>query len=938
MDVARKILSDIIVHMKYARYLPEQKRRETWDELVDRNKEMHLKKFPSLKEEIDKAYKLVYQRKVLPSMRSMQFGGRPIEVGPQRAYNCSYLPIDDWRAFQEVMFLLLSGCGVGYSVQEHHIEKLPDIRKPNPSRFKRWLISDSIEGWADAIKVLMKSYFNGGYTVDFDFSDIRAKGSLLVTSGGKAPGPQPLKECILKIEGILSSKNNGDKLKPIEVHDILCHIADAVLAGGIRRSAMISLFNADDEDMLSCKAGSWWELNPQRGRANNSAVLLRHKIDKSFFKKLWKKIELSHSGEPGIYFTNDKDVLTNPCCISGECRILTKDGYIPLKDLEGHIETYNKDGEIVNGVVYKTGQKETIEIKCGNTKRYTSLRVTKDHRLMLDNGSSINAGDLKHGDRIRPYFFLREYSDVTEFKYGFIFGDGTFRKNGSNHKKVEVNFSPLKDHDIIELFKRTNDDRLKRIFTTHVTREDVEKRGIDLSTNIEDKALPCFITNDFLMGLYSANGSVVSETRVSYKTVSKNLAYGLLDLLKRMGFEYPYVTTNKPKIVSFGNGDYLCKESYDVNLSRLSDLIKFGAEIGFHQEYKRDALEHTILKKSPYVFSIKDFGTEDVYDFSLFDDTHWGVIEGLVVHNCEIALPANCFCNLTEINASDIESQADFNERARVAAFIGTLQASYTNFHYLRNVWKTTSEKYALLGIGMTGIASNAVFKYDIKQASLESLIENERVSKMIGINKAARIGCVKPSGTTSILLGTSSGIHAWHNDYYIRRIRVGKNEAIYKYLMETNPSLLEDDYFRPHDTAIITIPQKAPDGATLRNESPLHLLNRVKEIRDKWIIPSHRSGDNTHNVSCTVNIKPDEWESVGEWMWENRDCYNGLSVLPYDSGTYTQAPFEDIDRKTFEDMFSKLHSVDLTKVIESEDDTNLQNELACAGGSCEIQ
>ena len=312
---SRDILSDITVYMKYAKYVPELNRRETWEELVTRNKEMHQKRYPDLKDEIEEKYKLVYDKKVLPSMRSLQFGGKPIQISPNRIYNCAYLPIDHIDAFNETMFLLLGGTGVGYSVQKHHVAKLPVISKPYQKRTRRFLVGDSIEGWADAVKVLMKSYMNGGSSkIEFDYSDVRPKGAMLVTSGGKAPGPQPLKECILKIQGMLEAKDNGDQLTTLEAHDIICHIADAVLAGGIRRAALISLFNADDNEMISCKSGNWWELNAQRGRANNSAVLMRHKITKDFFMDLWERVKLSGAGEPGIYFNNDKDWGTNPCC------------------------------------------------------------------------------------------------------------------------------------------------------------------------------------------------------------------------------------------------------------------------------------------------------------------------------------------------------------------------------------------------------------------------------------------------------------------------------------------------------------------------------------------------------------------------------------------------------------------------------------------------
>ena len=617
MDISTQILSDITVYMKYAKYIPELERRETWKELVTRNKQMHLKKYPTLKKEINDAYKMVLDKKVLPSMRSMQFAGKPIEISPNRVYNCAYLPIDDWRAFSEAMFLLLGGTGVGYSVQKHHVEELPEIRKPNFTRTRRFLIADSIEGWADAVKALMKNYFQGGSHLKFDYSDIRAKGARLVTSGGKAPGPQPLKECLVKVEGILKGKEDGSKLSTLETHDIVCHIADAVLAGGIRRAALISLFSAHDDEMISCKSGNWWELNPQRGRSNNSAVLMRHKITKEFFMDLWKRVELSGAGEPGIYLSNDKDWGTNPCC--------------------------------------------------------------------------------------------------------------------------------------------------------------------------------------------------------------------------------------------------------------------------------------------------------------------------------EIALRPYQFCNLCEVNVSNIESQEDLNDRVRVASFIGTLQAGYTDFHYLRPVWQRTTEKDALIGVSMTGIGSGTVLGYDMKAAAKIVKEENDRVAKLIGINKSARTTTVKPAGTTSLTLGTSSGIHAWHNDYYIRRIRVGKNESIYKHLMEYHNELVEDEYFRPHDTAVISVPQKAPNGAIMRTESPFQLLERVKKVATEWIKPGHRSGNNSHNVSATISLRDHEWDAAGEWMWDNKESYNGLSVLPYNGGTYTQAPFEDIDQETYDKLMIALTNVDLSQIIETEDETDLKGELACAGGSCEI-
>lgn len=617
MDKGLEILSKLVVFNKYAKYIPELKRRETYEEIIYRYLKMMVNKYPNLENEIWENGALILEKKVLPSMRALQFAGQAIEKNNSRLYNCCYLPIDDYRAFSEIMFLLLGGTGVGYSVQYNHISKLPEIRKP--LKEQKFLIGDSIEGWADAVRHLTASYFGIRNTKPrFDFSDIRPKGQRLITAGGKAPGPEPLKKCLFEIEQILERKKDGEKLTSLEVHDIVCHIADAVLAGGIRRAALISLFSADDEDMLTCKFGNWWELNPQRGRANNSAVLVRHRITEEFFKKLWKKVELSGSGEPGIYFTNNPDWGTNPCA--------------------------------------------------------------------------------------------------------------------------------------------------------------------------------------------------------------------------------------------------------------------------------------------------------------------------------EIALRPYQFCNLCEINADEINSEHDFERVVEAAAFFGTLQAGFTDFHYLRPIWQRTTEKDALLGIGITGIASGKLEKYNLTSFANLAKETNKKYSQIIGINPAARITTVKPSGTTSCVLGTSSGIHSWHSKYYIRRMQMTKQDPVYLYLKENHSYLVKDHLLIPN-SVVVEIPIKAPEGAITRHdETAIDLLKRVEKYNRDWVRAGHVSGDNTNNVSATISVKENEWEEVGNWMWENRNNFNGLSVLPFNGGTYQQAPFEDITEEQYYLLYSQLKDIDLREVIEEDDNTQLSQEAACAGGNCEVQ
>lgn len=237
----------------------------------------------------------------------------------------------------------------------------------------------------------------------------------------------------------------------------------------------------------------------------------------------------------------------------------------------------------------------------------------------------------------------------------------------------------------------------------------------------------------------------------------------------------------------------------------------------------------------------------------------------------------------------------------------------------------------------MTGIASGGVLKLDMKEAANMVKEENARVSSLIGTMPAARCTTVKPEGTSSLVLGTSSGIHAWHNDFYIRRVRVGKNESIYNYLVNNHPELVTDEFFKPNIQAVIEVPQKAPSGAVTRQESALDLLKRVSKVWKEWVKPGHRKGANKNNVSTTVSIKADEWDEVGRWMWDNRDNFTALSVLPHSEHTYMQAPFEDIDEATYLEGVKVLHNINLDDVKEIQDDTNLQGEAACSANGCEV-
>jgi len=300
---------------RYAKYQPDLGRREVYWETVERDEIMHINRYPEHTSMIERAFKAVHEKKVLPSMRSMQFGGIAIEKNNPRMYNCCFTHINRTDVFSKIFYLLLCGCGVGYSVQEQHVEMLPRLKTIDKRKVTHHVVKDSIEGWADAIEMLMWSYFYGGDWVEFAYHEIRDEGTPLKTSGGKAPGHLGLRKAIEAIRKILD-KAQGRKLRPLDCHDILCHLSIAVLSGGIRRSAMISLFSPSDTEMIFCKAKGNYDpgkgINDQRQMANNSAVFLRGSVKEHEFRRIIRVAEENY-GDPGFLFVTNLDYGCNPC-------------------------------------------------------------------------------------------------------------------------------------------------------------------------------------------------------------------------------------------------------------------------------------------------------------------------------------------------------------------------------------------------------------------------------------------------------------------------------------------------------------------------------------------------------------------------------------------------------------------------------------------------
>lgn len=617
MDLGSKLMSDVTIFLKYAKYLPSLQRRETFGECVSRSEAMDMDRFPKLTDTIHAAYNDTRSLLAMPSMRKLQFAGDAILKNHARSYNCAFTHLKEPKAFSESLFLLLSGTGVGYSCQRRHVSQLPRVR--GPEGFMPYEIPDTIEGWAMALEALLAAYFYGRPFPMFDFGKIRPKNSYLVTTGARAPGPEPLKKMLDQVIALMEAAR-GRKLTSLEAHDLMCIMSDCVVSGGVRRSAMISLFDRDDQEMLTCKHGEWWIKHPYRARSNNSAVLHRTETTYEEFMRVYFACRDSRAGEPGFFWTSDYDWGTNPCA--------------------------------------------------------------------------------------------------------------------------------------------------------------------------------------------------------------------------------------------------------------------------------------------------------------------------------EIALQREQFCNLSSINMTQVKDAATFAQACRSASVLGTLQAAYTDFHFLSSNWQTTTEAEALLGVSMTGIADSwntFGFQPSKLMQGVDVIVRtNDEVARILGINPAARTTCIKPEGTLSCVVKSSSGVHDRHGQDYVRNMRILKSDPVYAYLLAVVPDLVSDDQMDPAG-AILSCPVSSPAGALLReNTTALDLFERASHMNRFWVRTGHESGANRHNTSVTISVRDEEWDELGQRLWLNRELYSGVSLLPFDGGNYVQAPFEMVSPERFAELQSKVVEIDLTQVIEDTDNTSRTEQSACAGGLCE--
>lgn len=622
------VYEEFIYKSRYARWIDIEKRRENWDETVLRLIDYY-KSSTNLEDDFpyEDLYDAIYNLEVMPSMRALMTAGPALDRCHVPSYNCAYLPVDSPRSFDEAMYILMCGTGVGYSVETDYIKQLPRISEQFEETDTVIIVADSKEGWAKAFRELI-TLLIAGQIPKWDMSKVRPEGARLKTFGGRASGPEPLVR-LFRFTVDMFVKAAGRRLTSLECHDLMCKIAEIVVVGGVRRSAMISLFDCTDDRMSTAKSGAWWESNSQRRLANNSAVYENRKPDVGFFMKKWKELYDSKSGEPGIF------------------------------------------------------------------SRYACQEIAK------------------RSGRRNP-----------EFAFG---------------------------------------------------------------TN------PC----------------------------------------------------------------------------------------------------------------------------------------------SEIILRPFQFCNLTEVVVRDYDTIEELERKCRIAAILGTIQSSFTDFRYLRKIWKDTCDEERLLGVSLTGICDNIkIFRQPEVLEKLKSIVVQTNVewANRLGINPSVATTCVKPSGTVSQLVNASSGIHPRHSDYYLRTVRADNKDPLTQFLKDQGV-YWEEDVMAKDTTSVFYFPVKSPDHSITRDKmGALESLDLWQHFQDDWC---------EHKPSATINVKEHEWMEVAAWVYKNFDELSGVSFLPHDGGSYQQAPYQEITQEQYEDWL-KTHPtpvIDWGKLseYENEDNTTGSQELACTGNVCEI-
>jgi len=977
-----KLLQDYIFVAKYARN--KGNRKETWEEAVDRVMAMHRKFLigklgdevlvDSILDQVTPFYK---EQRILGAQRALQWGGDHLLKKQFRMYNCSASYVDRPEFFGELMYILLSGAGVGMSVQKYHVAKLPEINSPGDQ--EPFIIPDSIEGWAEAVQQLMSAYFYGTALPIFDYSKIRPEGAL-VANEFKAPGPEPLRKALELLKDILDGAV-GRKIRPMEAHDMSCILADAVISGAVRRSALISLFSIDDDEMMSCKTGDWFYKKPWLARSNNSAVILPD-TPKEEYERIFKYVK--EYGEPGFLFLDNEEIILNPCAEVGLYPILfdengektgTGFGVCNLTEINaakikteqdfydaaraaaimGTIQAMYTDFNFVSpytkAIVERdaligvgiTGMAESYDIvfnpeyqrKAAEIVRKTNERfaeilginpaarttVVKPAGCRPKDGLvTCSDGIFTLEELLESHDVKNEWNDV-EYTLNVIQGDKTNRINKTFRNGVD---------DVYEIRMQTG--LVQKSTSNH--KWFVKEKGFVETKNIKPGDIL-----DIHLGVYNkkTNSKLKPSNHVKHKMdfTNRNLTFPeevTADLSWLIGYLWGDGTmSNIGKRLRF-----IDQNKY--NLDKVKIILKdlFNIKTIIKKSKDRDA--YTIESGSIELWEwlidngIYKYATEDkklnIIPKVIRESSKESIIAffaGLIDADGCVHLPKNDHVkrltlaqsykksitrHLQEIGmAVGLYFSHSFNTKGKNKQAIKDIVLMYLTSDSLEhsvklltnhsNKIQNTFPKYTLTSNKYLKARNHIIGKvkeivYIGKEETFDVSIEND---------PWFYAGAVKSHNTSSLLLGTSSGIHPFHNYRYIRNVQANKNERALGIMEKVNPMMVQDGVWNKNDKVIsFPVEKDAEEVMIAEDLIAIQFLELVKLTQNNWIAngtnlehPSYQYVPKavTHNVSNSCTIKPEEFDEVREYLWNNRQYFTGVSLIPSSGDLdYPQAPF----------------------------------------------
>lgn len=968
-----EVTQQIQFYDKYSQWRSEDGRRETWEETVARVMGWFDRAIPqarpALGEDVwTELSDALYNLEALPSMRVMQMAGPALDRCHIGAYNCAFTTIDSWQSFGELLYVLMQGTGIGFSVERQYVSQLPEIRAYDLSRETIYhQVEDSTEGWVVALLKGLETWAVGG-TIVFDYNLIRSAGTPLKTKGGYASGPEPLMQLMNFAERILRQAGaEGRKLKTLECHDLACMVGWIVQVGGTRRAAMISLSDPDDLDIAYAKHGMrWFETHPFRTMANNSAVY-GAELDSAFDEE-FSRLQASGTGERGVF--NQQSIIPtrrerrkfgiNPCLAPGTL-VMTSRGHFPVEMLADKTVNVWDGYQWKQTTFYQTGDNQPIlDVRLLDG---TCIGVTPYHTMILNDGTKKLASELKAGDVLAASDSPVVNGDIdikSAYLKGLLMADGS-----STHGLPILNLYFPKFVCAERLVASGNEIssptpvEIKSEMHQGGSRVSVSGLGsryeelLPFTTSYRLDGLPYESLNwtshskcEFLAGMFDGDGNVTDSQTAGFSyqltSVRMPMLVSIQNLLKTLGITSKIGISRKGGVRDFGEYGGMCSvqdchrltinQENSIKFSRLVSFSRLRSFADRTQSYQTCRTKYrTIEIITPRIT------THPVYCCNVEDSHQFALTCGILVGNCgEIILRARQLCNLSQAVARPTDTPESLRQKVRIATIFGTLQSCLTRFvfPFSAPLWKQNCEEERLLGVDITGQFDCPLLTPDagtvrellLRDLLVEARLVNSRVSALLGINPSKSITCIKPSGNSSQFLNASSGIHPRHSAYYFRRFRFGIHSAMGKYLMVAGVPHVNEG-----ENEVFTFPVKAPEGAPTRGE-----FTAIEQL-ENWLCWKQNYVE--QSVSCTITVRPDEWDVVREWVRTHWDSIVGLSFLPYDEHHYQNAPYEEITPEQYEAAKQAFPELDFSQLsqYETRDDRNRALDYACLSGACQL-